>query len=87
MKQAVNYDEKAKHIGLIIGIPQEIYYWRVSYTSTLYIERIDNEWCAWRETHLPDETQCKSHKTIVRGNFALVINRIKKYMKFVKQNR
>lgn len=53
VKENYNLDEQAQSIGLITGISNEVYYCSISYVSTVYLEYIDNNWTAWRESYIP----------------------------------
>lgn len=87
MSQNENYDLKAKDIGLIIGIPNEIYFCAISKTSTVYVEWIDTRWIAWRETYLLNSSKCRSYKRIAHGEFEEVIQRVKGYLEFIQNNQ
>ncbi|WP_404803391.1 pathogenicity island protein [Mammaliicoccus sciuri] len=82
------YDDKAKDIGLMIGIPNEIYMWTVSKNSTLYMECINELWYVWRETYDESKSVCISYKNIAQGDdFNIVLRGAKKYINYVKQLR
>lgn len=87
MSQNENYDLKAKDIGLIIGIPNEIYFCAISKTSTVYVEWIDTRWIAWRETYLLNSSKCRGYKRIAHGEFEEVIQRVKGYLEFIQNNQ
>ncbi|EGQ1767017.1 TPA: pathogenicity island protein [Staphylococcus pseudintermedius] len=88
--QAVEYnynlDEQAERIGLIVGISEEIYFCSISYVSQVYVELINNDWVAWRETFIPNTNKRKSYKTLAVGEFELVLARVKNYLKYIKRS-
>ncbi|MDO0972087.1 pathogenicity island protein [Staphylococcus sp. HMSC063F03] len=90
--QAVEYDfnldEQAKRIGLIVGVSEEIYFCSISRTSQVFMELINDEWVAWRETFIPNTNKRKSYKTLAVGEFDLVLARVKSYLGYLrKQNK
>ncbi|KIJ87322.1 pathogenicity island protein [Staphylococcus saprophyticus] len=82
-----NYDEQAEKIGLIVGIPEEMYFCSISKVSQVYVEYIDNKWVAWRESYVPNTNRRTSYKMIAHGNFELVMARTKNYLGYIKKNR
>lgn len=89
--QAVKYDydldEQAEKIGLIVGIPEEVYFCTISRVSVVYVEYIDNRWVAWRESYVPNSNRRTSYKVIAHGGFELVMARIKNYLGYIKKNK
>ncbi|KDE94561.1 MULTISPECIES: hypothetical protein [Staphylococcus] len=89
--QAINenysLDEQAERIGLIVGISEEIYFCSISHVSQVYVEYIDNEWTAWRESFIPNSNKRTSYKVIAQGNFELVIARVKNYLTYIKRKK
>ncbi|MFL9487817.1 hypothetical protein ACUXS1_001536 [Staphylococcus warneri] len=89
--QAVKYDydldEQAEKIGLIVGIPEEVYFCTISRVSAVYVEYIDNRWVAWRESYVPNSNRRTSYKVIAHGGFELVMARIKNYLGYIKKNK
>ena len=83
----VNYDEQAKKIGLIVGIPEEMYFCSISRVSAVYVEYIDNRWVAWRESYVPNTDRRTSYKLIGQGSFELVMARTKNYLGYIKKNK
>lgn len=82
------FDDRAKDIGLMIGIPNELYMWTVSRQSTLYMECINELWYVWRETYDKNKSACTSYKNIAQGDdFSIVLTGAKKYINYVKQLR
>lgn len=86
-KFELDFDDEAKKIGLMVGIPNEIYTCSISRYSNLYIEFVKNKWVAWRETYVPNKDKCKSYKVIAHGSFELVMIRTKSYLRFINKNR
>lgn len=81
-------DDRAKGIGLMVGIPNELYMWTVSRYSTLYMEYINGEWIAWRETYRDDYSTCTNHKHIARSHdFGATLHNVRRYIRYVKQHR
>ncbi|WP_204173218.1 MULTISPECIES: pathogenicity island protein [unclassified Staphylococcus] len=83
----VNYDEQAKKIGLIVGIPEEVYFCTISRVSAVYVEYIDEKWVVWRESYVPNTNRRTSYKLIAHGGFELVMARTKNYLGYIKKNR
>lgn len=85
----INYefDAEANKAGLITGISEEIYFCSISKVSSVYVELVNNNWVAWRESYVPNTNRRTSHKLIAQGDFNLVIARTKNYLKFIKKNR
>ncbi|UXS67783.1 pathogenicity island protein [Staphylococcus chromogenes] len=85
VKQEYDYDEKAKRLGLMTGISNEIYFCSISHFSTVYLEYQDNSWVAWRESYIPNSSNRTSYKIIATGSFDLVLARLKNYLKYIKR--
>lgn len=85
IKEEYNLDEKAKRIGLIVGISNEIYFRSISHVSDIYVEFIKGQWVAWRESFIPNTNHRTSYKLIAQGSFELVIARTKNYLNFIKK--
>ncbi|MGI2312620.1 pathogenicity island protein [Staphylococcus cohnii] len=83
----INYDKQAEKIGLIVGIPEEMYFCSISKISAVYVEYIDEKWVAWRESYVPNTNRRTSYKLIAHGGFELVIARTKNYLGYIKKNR
>lgn len=83
----INYDKQAEKIGLIVGIPEEMYFCSISKISAVYVEYIDEKWVAWRESYVPSTNRRTSYKLIAHGGFELVIARTKNYLGYIKKNR
>ncbi|WP_367009727.1 pathogenicity island protein [Staphylococcus capitis subsp. urealyticus] len=87
VKEDYNLDEQAKKIGLIVGVPNEIYFCSTSHVSDVYVEFIKGQWVAWRESYVPNTNQRTSYKLITQGNFELVMARVKNYLTYIKRNK
>lgn len=87
VKEDYSLDEQAQSIGLITGISNEVYYCSISYVSTVYLEYIDNNWTAWRETYIHKSNKRTSYKVIATGSFELVLARLKKYLNYIKRSK
>lgn len=89
--QAVNYDydldEQAKKIGLIVGVPNEIYFRSISRASNVYVEFVKGQWVSWRESYIPNTNKRTSYKLIAQGDFELVLARVKNYLKYISKGR
>ncbi|MEB7758498.1 pathogenicity island protein [Staphylococcus equorum] len=83
----INYDGQAEKIGLIVGIPEEMYFCSISRVSEVYVEYIDEKWVAWRESYVPNTNRRSSYKLLSYGGFELVIARTKNYLGYIKKNR
>ncbi|HHQ5108898.1 TPA: pathogenicity island protein [Staphylococcus aureus] len=88
--QAVNkiysLDEQAEKIGLITGISEEIYFCSISKGSQVYLEKIDSNWVAWRESFIPNTNKRTNYKIIANGDYDFVLARLKNYLKYIKRN-
>lgn len=82
-----NIDEHTKKIGLITGISEEIYFCSISKSSQVYLEYINDEWIAWRESYVPNTNVRRSYKLITQGNLELVIARVKNYLTYIKRKK
>lgn len=83
----INYDKQAKNLGLIIGISEEIYFCSISKVSQVYVEHVNNNWVAWRESYVPNTNRRTSYKMIAHGGFELVMARTKNYLGYIKKNK
>ncbi|MGW7889720.1 pathogenicity island protein [Staphylococcus xylosus] len=83
----INYDKQAKNIGLIVGLSEEMYFCSISRVSVVYVEYIDNQWVAWRESYVPNSNRRTSYKVISHGGFELVMARTKNYLGYIKKNK
>ncbi|MGY0468895.1 MULTISPECIES: pathogenicity island protein [Staphylococcus] len=83
----INYDEQAEKIGLIVGIPEEMYFCSISKISAVYVEYIDEKWVVWRESYVPNSNRRTRYKLIAHGGFELVMARTKNYLEYIKKNR
>lgn len=83
----INYDKQAEKLGLIIGISEEMYFCSISKVSQVYVEHIDNNWAAWRESYVPNTNRRTSYKLIANGSYDLVMARTKNYLGYIKKNR
>ena len=82
-----NYDAQTNKAGLIVGISEEMYFCSISKVSQVYVEYIDNNWVAWRESYVPNSNRRTSYKMIAHGGFELVMARTKNYLGYIKKNR
>ena len=83
----IDYDKEAKRIGLIVGVPEEIYFCSISHVSQAYVEYINDEWVAWRETYDFKNDKRVSYRTIADGSFELVAARTKNYLNYIKRKQ
>lgn len=83
----IDYDKEAERIGVIVGISKEIYFCSISHVSQVYVEYINDEWVAWRESFIPNSSKRTSYKILGQGNFELVLARTKNYLEFIRKNK
>lgn len=82
------HDKKAKESGFAIGVSGELYTLSVSNRSSVYIEKIGDEWEAWRETYQTGRQKAISTKTIAKGRtLDYVLMKAKGYLKFLESKR
>ena len=87
VNEGYNLDEQAERIGLIVGISEEIYFCSISHVSQVYVEYINDEWVAWRESFIPNSNKRTSYKVLVQGDFELVLARVKNYLNFIRKSK
>lgn len=80
-------DQKARSIGLLIGLSGQLYTISISRVSDVYIEHIDGQWVGWRERHYTGDLQPSGVKIIVTGTFDHAMAKTEKYLKYIKKNR
>jgi len=81
-------DEKAKSIGLLVGISDQLYFTTISRISNVYIDYIDGQWIAWRETHYTGEIEPSDVKVIAKAaTFDYVVMKTKSYLEFIRKIR
>lgn len=81
-------DKQAQKAGLMIGIPGVLYTVTISKVSSVYMERIDSHWEAWREVHYAEQIKAISAKTIASGStFEYVLQKVKRYLHYIEQKR
>ncbi|WP_340278718.1 pathogenicity island protein [Staphylococcus coagulans] len=86
VNQNYNLDEQVNKIGLITGISEEIYFCSISKVLQVYLEKIDKNWVAWRESFVPNTNKRTSYKKIASGDFEFVLAQLKNYLKYIKRN-
>lgn len=78
--------EKARKIGLLIGIPGHLYFLSISCVSDVYLEFINNQWLAWRERYTPGNLKFSDVKVIgADESFDYVITKIEAYLSYVRR--
>ncbi|KAA0941639.1 hypothetical protein FQ087_21025 [Sporosarcina sp. ANT_H38] len=86
--KALNRDLLAIENCILIGIPGTLYTWTVSRFTFAYVEYVDGEWIATRETYKPGVRTATSHKVIAKGNtFEYVFNEFVGYKNFITSNK
>lgn len=81
-------DEKAKRAGFMIGLSGEIYTKSLGKTSAVFIEKIGNQWEAWRETFVPGRRLSINYKVIARSKeFDFVLQKAKRYFNYIQKKR
>lgn len=83
----IDHDKEAKRIGLIVGIPEEVYFCSISHVSQVYVEYINDEWVTWRESFIPNTNKRTSYKVLAQGEFELVLARVKNYLNFIRKSK
>jgi len=85
--EALRNDKSAKESGFIVGISGLIYEFILDKQSRIYLELINNKWCAWRELYQIGKLDTTYVKTIETGNkFEYVLLKVKKYIDFHQNN-
>jgi len=85
--KALNRDLLARENGILIGIPGTLYTCTISCNTIAYVEYVDGEWIATRETYKRGVRTTSSHKVIARGNtFEYVFNEFVGYKNFITRN-
>ncbi|EOQ22598.1 hypothetical protein [Bacillus cereus] len=80
-------DKKAKSIGLLVGISGQLYFTTISRISNVYIEYINEQWIAWRETHYTGEIEPSDVKVIAKeSTFEYVVMKTNRYLSYVRRN-
>lgn len=81
-------DEAAKQAGFIVVFEGELYTRTLGKKSAVYIEKIDRQWKAWRETHIAERREPISVKEIVADReFDFVLLKIKDYFNYLEEKR
>lgn len=78
-------DQKAKAIGLLVGIPGQLYFTSISRVSDVYIDYIDGQFVSWRQRYYTKNSNDGGVKVIATGSFNHVIERTKKYLSYIKR--
>lgn len=79
-------DKKAKKAGFMIGIPGELYTKTLDINGIIYVEKIANEWKAFRETFTFNKNTSTSYKLIARSkDLDYVLVKTEQYYKFIKR--
>lgn len=77
-------DKQAKEAGLMIGIPGELYTITLSEVSSIYVEHREDQWEAWRETHIPYQRKAIQYKIIASGNtLEFVLLKVRRYLDYI----
>lgn len=84
IQQVLDRDQTAKRIGLVIGLPGEIYTLTLNNNSSLFVEVVNGDWQGWRENQA---STYQSSKILARGNFYHVMDRVKDYIAFLERVR
>lgn len=81
-------DEKAKQAGFMVGLSGEIYTKSLWRNSAVYIEKVNDQWEAWRETFVPGKSTSISYRVIARfKEFDYVLLKAKRYFEFIQKKR
>jgi hypothetical protein len=82
--EIVERDRKAKQAGFVIGISGELYTLTLNRKSTIYMEKIENKWQAWRETYQKNRVKAVSYKIISTSeSFELVVLKAKSFLNYL----
>ncbi len=85
--KALSRDLLAIENGILIGISGTLYTFTVSRFTFAYVDYVDGEWIAIRETYKQCASTATSHKVIARGNtFEYVFNEFVGYKNFITRN-
>lgn len=77
-------DEAARKSGFLTGIRGRLYFRSISKQRTVYIERIDDMWEAWRETYQLGRKEAVSLKIICKDeSFYYVLQKVNDYIKYI----
>lgn len=72
----------------MIAIPGELYTATLSSASSIYVERIEDRWQAWRETNYPHQRKRIRSKIIASGKtFEFVLLKVKQYLDNIIKKR
>lgn len=81
-------DLLARENGILIGIPGTLYTFTINRNTIAYVDCVDGEWIATRETYKRGVRTATSHKVIARGNtFEYVFNEFVSYKNFITGNK
>lgn len=79
-------DDKAKQAGFMVGLSGEIYTKSLWRNSAVYIEKVNDQWEAWRETYIQGKTTPVSYKVIARfKEFDFVLLKAKRYFDYIQK--
>lgn len=82
---ALQRDEMARRNGLLIGITGTLCTRLISRKSAIYLELINDQWEAWRETYESNRQRSINTKAIAMGKtFDYTLNEVKRYMDYIK---
>lgn len=82
----LNRDTQAKQVGFMIGISGEVYTRSLSKNSIVYIEQIESNWEAWRETYQKNNQKAISVKVICNAvTFEYVLLKINSYFDYIER--
>lgn len=81
-------DEKAKQAGFLVGLSGELYTKSLGKNSAVYIEEINNQWEAWRETYIQGKSTPISYRVIASfKEFDYVLLKAKRYFDYIQRRR
>lgn len=81
-------DEKARQAGFMIGLSGELYTKSLWKNSAVYIEKVNNQWEAWRETYIQGKSTPISYRVIASfKEFEYVLLKAKRYFDYIQRKR
>ncbi|MEL3973050.1 hypothetical protein AAEO50_12260 [Rossellomorea oryzaecorticis] len=84
--ETLKNDQEARNRGFMVGVPGEIYTKSLHHKSNVYVEKIGDQWEAWRETYQKGKTV--STKVIMTGNtLEYVLVKVSQYFDYMEKKR
>lgn len=78
-------DQRAKEHALVVGLRGTLYFADITDFTTVYIERINGEFCCWKETILRGRSKSVKYETILQGgSLDSVLLKLEEYLRNFK---